>query len=68
MPAAIKGARLYLRAAKGNRGAVWIIRDGTHFTSTGCAPDARDAAEQRLAGIESLNHGQPDVWMRRAPT
>ena len=49
MPATPKGARLYLRPAKGARKAVWIIRDGKSFTSTGCSEGERDTAEQRLA-------------------
>lgn len=55
MPRPAKGARLWLeperRDAAGNIRArsVWVIRDGAHKVSTGCAPSDRAGAEQALA-------------------
>ncbi len=56
MPKPSKGARLSLRAAYGQRKAVWIIRDGQTNVSTGCAAGKRDAAEQRLAAYIAEKH------------
>lgn len=49
MPRQSKGARLWLRPATAKASAVWIIRDGAVFRSTGCGADARHEAERRLA-------------------
>lgn len=49
MPHPGKGARLYLRPAAGRRKAVWIIRDGAEFISTGCGDGDLAAAEGKLA-------------------
>jgi integrase len=49
MPSKSKGARLWLRPAKGKQRAVWIIRDGKTYRSTGCSPDQMREAEQCLA-------------------
>lgn len=54
MPQRSKGPRLYLRAARQDRGAdaVWVIRDGQTEVSTGCTAGQRggpDGAEQALA-------------------
>jgi hypothetical protein len=54
MPRESKGARLWLRPEKRNKDesirirAVWVIRDGSSFTSTGCAPKDRALAEIKL--------------------
>ncbi|MEH6699934.1 MAG: tyrosine-type recombinase/integrase [Brevundimonas sp.] len=46
-----KGARLYLRRGRPERGtgSVWVIRDGSKEISTGFGPDRREAAEQALS-------------------
>jgi hypothetical protein len=47
MPRRAKGPRLYLKQREG-RDAVWIIRDGTHERSTGCASGCLGDAEKAL--------------------
>lgn len=55
MPRPAKGARLWLqpeeRDADGTlrKRSVWVIRDGSRKLSTGCAPQDRASAEQKLA-------------------
>ncbi|MFG1389373.1 tyrosine-type recombinase/integrase [Xanthobacter versatilis] len=55
MPRPAKGARLWLQpeerdeAGRLRKRSVWVIRDGAHKISTGCAPQSRAAAEQQLA-------------------
>ena len=53
MPARSKGARLWLRPARTEDGrherATWIICDGKHQQSTGCAIDDHREAQRRLA-------------------
>jgi hypothetical protein len=66
MPLRAKGARLYLRAAKGKERSAWVIRDGSRSVRTGCAPAERAAAEQRLAGYITAKH-QPDRSRGRRP-
>lgn len=51
-----KGARLWLKPEERDRKtgklrkrSVWLIRDGEVSVVTGCAPDERQAAEERLA-------------------
>lgn len=62
MPRPRKPARLYLqpehRAPDGRlvQRATWIIRDGGRKRGTGCGPDERRQAEQRLAAYLAENH------------
>ena len=53
MPARSKGARLWLRPSRTEDGrherATWIICDGKHQQSTGCALDDHREAQRRLA-------------------
>lgn len=49
MPRQSKGARLWLRPATDKQAAVWIIRDGRVFRSTGCGENALAEAERKLA-------------------
>lgn len=62
-----KGARLYLRAARGNERAVWVIRDGGKAVRTGCGPLEREAAEQRLAAYIAAKY-QPSRTGNRHPS
>jgi len=48
MPRRAKGPRLYFRKAKGNRKAVYVIRDGQHEYSTGTVDREEAEAELRL--------------------
>ena len=62
MPRPRKPARLYLqpeqRDAAGRlvQRSTWIIRDGQRKRGTGCGPDERRQAEQRLAAYLAENH------------
>lgn len=49
MPRKPKGARLYLRAARADRDAIWVIKDAGREFSTGCRAGDRDGAERALA-------------------
>ena len=65
MPRPAKGARLWLRPEERNsdgtlrKRAVWVIRDGPHKISTGCAPENRASAERAL-GDHLANKYQPN--------
>jgi hypothetical protein len=50
MPRRAKGARLYLRKGRKDRGSddVYVIRDGTVEVSTGCGPEQLAGAERAL--------------------
>ena len=68
MPRPSKGAYLWLRPArykdrKLHERSTWIIRDGTKFISTGCAPEEAAAAEKRLADYIAEKH-RPDRHLR----
>lgn len=62
-----KGARLWLRPATAKRAAVWIIRDGKEFKSTGCGHDDRESAEQGLAAYIAEKY-EPDTTSSRHPS
>lgn len=49
MPRKSKGARLYLRAGRADRDAVWVIKDAGREFSTGCRAGDRDGAERAFA-------------------
>lgn len=49
MPRKRKAPRLYLRKGRADRGAVWVILDGSAEISTGCAADDLRGAEQALS-------------------
>src|SRR5271157_852201 len=72
MPPRPKGARLWLQPGRPKtekraaEQAVWIIRDGNRKISTGCGPDARREAEERLA-VYILERYQPDKTRSRDP-
>lgn len=63
MPRPSKGPRLYLRQREGSQ-AVWTIRDGSTFISTGCADGDRAGAEAALGKYLSEKH-QPARGERR---
>jgi len=68
MPRRSKGARLWLRPARRERGrivrsAVWIIIDGNKQFATGCLKDQTDEAEQRLAAYIAAKY-QPSRRVR----
>ena len=60
-----KGARLWLRPARRDKQgkiierAVWIIRDGAKFVSTGCARDEIEKAEGKLREYLAEKHVAP---------
>lgn len=56
MPRAALPARLWLRAARGKRGATWIILDAGRQHGTGCGADARGQAEGKLAAYLAAKH------------
>jgi len=58
MPAKSKGARLWLKPARPERGerGVWVIRDGDRSRSTGCGPDDLGGAEQALKAYLAEKH------------
>jgi integrase len=61
-----KGARLWLRPARGREKATWIIRDGSKQIRTQCGPHDRAAAEQRLADYIAAKY-QPARQRGRDP-
>ena len=63
MPRRAKGPRLYLREREGTK-AVWVIRDGSRFVSTGCGESDRGGAEYALGVYLSEKH-QPARGERR---
>ena len=73
MPRPAKGARLWLRPEERNsdgtlrKRAVWVIRDGPHKISTGCAPENRASAERAL-GDHLANKYQPNRARGRHPS
>lgn len=50
MPRHAKGPRLYLRGARPEKGQlpVWVIRDGSSESSTGCGPEQFEEAQRKL--------------------
>lgn len=56
MPRQAKGARLWLRPESKKQPAVWIIRDGSIYRSTGCGASERGQAEKRLAEYLAGKH------------
>jgi len=63
MPARRKGPHLWLRKERTDRGgtkrhAVWIIRDGEHRQSTGCARHDIAGAERALKHYIAAKHAQ----------
>jgi integrase len=61
-----KGARLWLRPARGREKATWLIRDGSKQIRTRCGPHDREAAEQKLANYLSAKY-QPQRQRGRDP-
>jgi integrase len=59
MPRQSKGARLYLRAARADRSAAWVILDGGREISTGCDERDRDQAEKALANYLARKYETP---------
>lgn len=60
MPRKAKGARLYLRPAKRDARAVWVIKDaGGYERSTGWGADARGEAEKALAAYIAKKYEPP---------
>lgn len=57
-----KGARLYLRSERRTKNgklkerSAWVIRDGSKFVSTGCAPSEIAAAESKLREYLATKH------------
>jgi integrase len=66
MPREAFPARLWLRPAAKDRDAVWIILDRRRQYSTGCGPDARRAAERKLAEYIAAKHNPTPERVRRA--
>lgn len=72
MPPRSKGARLWLQparsktSARSGEQAVFVIRDGNRKISTGCGPDARREAEERLAAY-IVERYEPDKTGARDP-
>lgn len=58
MPRPPKGAHLYLRRRKG-RAPVWVIRDGSDESGTGCGEGEHREAEEKLATYLAGKH-KPD--------
>jgi integrase len=65
MPRPAKGARLWLQPEERNddgsirKRSVWVIRDGSRKSSTGCAPGDRAGAEQALGRYITQKHQVP---------
>ncbi len=66
MPRPAKGARLWLQPAETDprtglvrKQSVWVIRDGTAKSSTGCAPGDRAEAERKLAAYITAKYQIP---------
>lgn len=58
MPRKAKGPRLYLRERDG-RDAIWVILDGGHEESTGCAERLLQPAHQALAAYIAAKYSAP---------
>jgi integrase len=56
MPRQSKGARLWLRPARGDRAEIWVILDRGREISTGCSKGDIPRAEQALAQYVSQKH------------
>jgi integrase len=56
MPRSSKGARLWLRPARGDRAEIWVILDRGRETSTGCSKGDLAGAEQALAQYVAQKH------------
>lgn len=67
MPRLAKPARLWLRPAEGDRGAVWCIVDQGRRISTNCGEGAREAAERALAEYIAAKH-DPAAKRARHPS
>jgi integrase len=73
MPRPAKGIRLWLRPEERNadgtlrKRAVWVIRDGSHKISTGCAAQDRASAERAVSEYLA-NKYQPNRTRGRHPT
>ncbi|QPH55575.1 site-specific integrase [Pontivivens ytuae] len=61
MPRRSKGPRLYWRKSKGNKKAVYVIRDGQHEYSTGTVDREQAEAELRLYLIRKVQGPQSAV-------
>lgn len=59
MPPTAKGPRLYLRAPRKDRQAMWAIRDGTKEVGTGCSQENREQAERALADYINRKYREP---------
>ncbi|CTQ52946.1 Site-specific recombinase XerD [Roseibium album] len=68
MPRKTKGPRLWLRPSRKDRpeSAVWIIRDGTVFNSTGCGEAQLAEAEKLLRDYIAEKH-DPTAEGKRGP-
>lgn len=53
-----KGPRLWLRPARGDRPATWLILDGTRQRGTGCGASNFDGAKAALGAYFSKEHGR----------
>lgn len=58
MPQRPKGPRLWLRPAAGDRGPVWVIKDGATRVSTGCGEGDIRGAEAALARYLNQKHAR----------
>lgn len=58
MPRHSKGVRIYFRK-RAKREPVWVIRDRTKETSTGCGEGDREQAERALAEYIALKYSSP---------
>lgn len=56
MPRPRKSARLWLRPARGDREAIWVILDGGRENSTGCCAGDIAGAEQALTDYITKKH------------
>ena len=56
MPRHSKGARLWLRPARGDRAEIWVILDRGREISTGCGKGDLAGAEQALADYVAKKH------------
>jgi integrase len=64
MPQNSKGARLWLRPPWKDEKSVWIIRDGSKRSSTGCGPGEREEAQRQYAEYLAEKYRPPRTRAR----